>query len=69
MAQKRAAGKPEERRREAAASRRTKPVKPADFKKGETSAKRMNQENAADRASRLQTGTLRDRAPSGSRAI
>ena len=55
MAQKRAAGKPEERRREAAASRRTKPVKPADFKKGETSAKRMNQENVADRASRLQT--------------
>ena len=55
MAQKRAAGKPEEGRWEAAASRRTKPVKPADFKKGETSAKRMNQENAADRASRLQT--------------
>ena len=81
MAQKRAAGKPEERRRggarqnpegqlekraesrngraggrrEAAASRQTKPVKPADFKKGETPAKRMNQGNAADRISRLQT--------------
>lgn len=81
MAQKRAAGKPEERRRggarqnpegrlekraesrngrtggrrEAAASRQTKPVKPADLKKGETPAKRMNQGNAADRTSRLQT--------------
>ena len=66
MAQKRAAGKPEERRRGGARQNpegqlkkrmetRNTPVKPADFKKGETSAKRMNQENVADRASRLQT--------------
>ncbi len=53
MAQKRAAGKTE--KRSLGRARQTKPVKPMDFKKGETPAKRMNRGRAADRTSRTQT--------------